>query len=149
MKDLANIAIFVIVFVLGASAASAGTDLRDSLRPENITRVRINLNPWGGRIGFETEAAGDDPRVEALAAVIRSAEPGGGHKCANAGAIRFRTQDGGMIGVGLLPSHTEGLYELRLYDEDRYVAVYRVERAALLAALQGLGVPIDDPAFRE
>jgi hypothetical protein len=36
-----------------------------------------------------------------------------------------------------------------LYDGDRYVAVYRVERAALLAALEDLGVPMDDPAFRE
>jgi len=87
--------------------------------------------------------------LEALVSVIRGAEPGGGHKCANAGAIRFRMVDGGVIGVGLLPSHKEGLYEIRLYDGDDYVAAYHVQRASLLVALQELGVPMDDPAFRE
>ena len=58
--------------------------------------------------------------------------------------------DGTVIGVGLLPSHTnDGGYGLRLYDGDRFVAVYRVERAALLNALQDVGVPMDDPAFKE
>ena len=55
--------------------------------------------------------------------------------------------DGRVIGVGLLPSHTEGSYLLRLYDGDHYLAVYRVERTALLDALEALGVPVDDPAF--
>jgi hypothetical protein len=151
MDALARIGITVIVALIlcCAPAAARLSDLRDSLRTQNFTVVRINLNPWGAQLGFETEVAGDDPRAGALAAVIRDAEPGGGHKCANSGAIRFWMEDGSVIGVGLLPSHTEGRYELRLYDGDRYVAVYRVERASLLAALENLGVPIDDPAFRE
>jgi hypothetical protein len=129
--------------------AADDTDLRDLLRPENISSVRINLNPWGAQIGFETEVAGDDPRAAALIAVIREAEPGGGHRCANRGAIRFRLMDSSVVGVGLLPSHTEGRYELRLYDGDRYLSAYRVERASLVAALEDLGIPADDPAFRE
>lgn len=129
--------------------AAAGTALLDSLDPHHIRSVRISLNPWGAHLGFETEIAGDDVRLEALVSVIRGAEPGGGHKCANAGAIRFRMVDGGVIGVGLLPSHKEGLYEIRLYDGDNYVAAYRVQRASLLVALQELEVPMDDPAFRE
>ena len=88
-------------------------------------------------------------RIEELAAVIRDAEPGGGHKCANSGAIRFRMEDGSVIGIGLLPGHTEGRYGFRLYDGDRYVAVYSVSRARLLAAIEGLGVPMDEPAFKE
>jgi hypothetical protein len=150
MKVMIRTGMFVIVvLVLCLPAVAAVTDLRDSLSPVNISGVRINLLPRGAQLGFETEATGDDPGVEALAAVIRDAEPGGGHKCANAGAIRFKMEDGSVIGVGLLPSHTEGFYELRLYDGDRYVAVYRVDRAIFLAALGGLGVPTDDPAFRE
>jgi hypothetical protein len=139
----------IVVLVLCAPAAASGTDPRDSLKSRDISAVRINLTPWGAQLGFETEVSGDDPRVEALAALIRQAEPGGGHRCANAGAIRFRMEDGSVVGVGLLPSHTEGLYDLRLYEGERYVAVYRVSRSSLLAALADLGVPMDDPAFRE
>jgi len=146
MRALIRILIVVLVACL---PAVAGTDIRDSLDPQSINSVRIHLNPWGPHLGFETELAGNDPRVEALVTVIRRAEPGGGHKCANAGAIRFRMNDGGLIGVGLLPSHTAGLYELRLYDGDDYVAAYRADRSALLIALQDLGLPLDDPAFRE
>jgi hypothetical protein len=139
----------MLVLALSLPVAAAGTDLRDSLRPENIAGVRINLHARGAEIGFEVEAAGDDPRVEALASVIREAKPGGGHKCPNSGAIRFRMVDGSVVGVGLLPGHEPGIYDLRLYDGDLFVAVYRVDREALLRALADLGVPMDDPAFRD
>jgi hypothetical protein len=145
-----RIVTFVIaVLVLCLPIVAAGTDLRDSLRPRQITGVQINLLPRGAQLGFAAEIPGDDPRVEPLAALIREAEPGGGHKCPNSGAIRFRMADGTVVGVGLLPSHTGDRYGLRLYDNDRFVAVYQVERAALLAALENLGVPMDDPAFKE
>jgi hypothetical protein len=143
------IPIAIVVLVASLPATAAGSDIRDSLEPRSIRSVQINLNPGGAELGFAVELAGDDPRTEALVAVIRNAEPGGGHKCPNAGAIRFRMVDGGLIGVGLLPSHTAGLYELRLYQGEEYLTAYRVDRAALLAALVELGVPADDPAFRE
>lgn len=54
-----------------------------------------------------------------------------------------------MVGVGLLPGHSPGVYDLRLYDGDDFVVTYRVDRPALLAALEALGLPMDDPAFRE
>lgn len=141
-------ALTVLLFACLPVVAS-GTDLRDALHPDDIRSVRINLNPRGAQLGFELELPGDDARVDALVAAIRGAEPGGGHKCANAGAIRFRMVDGSVIGVGLLPSHREGLYELRLYDGDEYVGAFRVDRASFLAVLEQLGLPMDDPAFRE
>jgi hypothetical protein len=55
--------------------------------------------------------------------------------------------DGEMVAVGLLPSHSEGAYEFRLYENDRFEGVYRVRRETLLGALDLLGVPVDDPAF--
>jgi hypothetical protein len=58
-------------------------------------------------------------------------------------------KDGSVVGVGLLPRHTEGRYEFRLYDGDQYLEAYIVERKSLLVALEGLGVPMDDPAFTE
>ena len=147
MKTLIRIMIVVIVTCL--PAAAAGTDLRDLLQPHSISGVRVNLNPWGPHLGFEMELAGDDPHVEALVAVIRGAEPGGGHKCANAGAIRFWMADGGVVSVGLLPSHEEDFYELRLYNGDDFIATYRIERLSFLVALEGFGLPMDDPAFRK
>jgi len=119
------------------------------LRPEAIAGARINLDAWAAQIGFEAEFDGADPRLGPLVKVLREATPGHGHKCANAGAIRFRMADGSVIGVGLLPGHEAGLYEVRLYDADRYVGVYRVDRDRLLAALERLGLPMGDPAFRQ
>jgi hypothetical protein len=142
--------LFAIVTLLACMPA-AGEEVRllDSLRSEYIATARINLNPGGADIGFEAEFSGGDPRLEPLVALLRSAEPGGGHKCPNAGAIRFQMKDGSTVGVGLLPSHTTGLYEFRLYDGDRFLEPYTVERNSLLAAMKELGVPTDDPAFRE
>jgi len=150
MKTLSQIGILMTVMVICTwTAAAEETDPRDLLRPQDITSIRISLNPGGAELGFELQVDGDDPRAQALIAVIREAEPGGGHKCPNQGAIRFRLADGSVVGVGLLPSHTAGHYEFRLYDGNRYLKAYRVDRAALLAALEELGVPTNDPAFRE
>jgi hypothetical protein len=150
MKTLSQIGILMtVVFLCTSTAVAGGKDPRASLEPQNITRARINLNPGGAQLGFEVEVDGDDPRVETLVAVIREAEPCGGHKCPNQGAIRFWLADGSVLGVGLLPSHTQGRYEFRLYVGDRYLSAYRVERASLLSALEQLGVPTSDPAFRE
>jgi hypothetical protein len=139
----------ILVLLPCAAAASAEGDPRDSLDPQDIESVRINLEPAGAGLGFETTIPGADSRLVPLFELIREAEPGGGHKCPNAGAIRFRLKSGRLVGVGLLPAHTPGEYGLRLYDGERHVGTCRVERAALLGVLAALGVPTDDPAFRE
>lgn len=134
---------------LGAPRATGAEDLRNSLRVNNIESVRINLAPAGGGLGFEIELDGGDPRIEPLLALIREAEPGGGHKCPNQGAIRFFMKDGGLVGLGLLPAHQEGVYGLRLYRGETLLMTYRVDRGALLDVLGELDVPTGDPAFRE
>ena len=149
MRVIPSVPTLVTIFVLGLPAAAAVSEPRDSLSPERISSVRVNLPPRGAGLGFEAEVPGDAPGVAALAELILEAEPGRDHRCSNAGAIRFEMEDGSVVGVGLLPGHTTGLYDLRLYDGDRFVAVYRVGRPALLAALGRLGVPTDGPAFRE
>jgi hypothetical protein len=141
-------ALIAVLAVCGIVCASE-TELRDSLQPQKIRAVSIQLNPSGAALGFVAEFAGSDPQLAALLEVIRTADDGGGHKCPNRGAIRFWMADGSVIGIGLLPSHTPGLYEFRLYDGDRLVDAFRVDRAAFLASLERLGVPTDDPAFPE
>jgi hypothetical protein len=137
----------LVSIALCMPAVAGDRDLLATLATGEIDGARINLNPWGPHLGFEIEIDGNDPGMASLASVISDAEPSQGHKCANRGAIRFRMAGGEVIAVGLLPSHTEGFYEFRLYNGDRLEGVYRVQRAALLAALEGLGVPVDDPAF--
>jgi hypothetical protein len=128
-------------------ARAGEADLRSVLTTENIDRIRVNLNPWGPHLGAEIFVAGDHPGITALLSVIRDAAPSGGHKCANRGAIRFWMDDGRVVAVGLLPGHSEGIYQFRLYDGSNLVGVYSVQRNALVTALEGLGVPSEDPAF--
>jgi hypothetical protein len=141
--------LFPVLIALCLTAAASDQDPLAALLIEDIETVRINLNTWGASLGFEREFDGDDPRLAPLIAVIRSADQGGGHKCPNVGAIRLRMAGGGIIGLGLLPSHNKDLYGFRLYDGDVLVGAYVVQRSPFLSALVELGVPMDDPAFRE
>lgn len=141
--------VLIATLLAGAPASVADPDPRDLLQPAEIASVSIHLNATGANLGFETVVDGADPRLSGLIRLIRGARTRGGHKCSNAGSIRFYLSDGGMVGVGLLPSHSPGSYELRIYDGERLVDAYRVERAVLLSALAALGVPTDDHAFRE
>jgi len=147
--EIRTLTLVLVLIALCPPAVAGERDLVTALVPADITGARINLNPWGPHLGFESEVEGEDPRMAALVSVIRNAEPAQGHKCSNRGAIRFLMSGGGVIAVGFLPSHSEGYYEFRLYDGDRLERVYRVQRAPLLTALADLGVPVDDPAFTD
>ncbi len=148
-NEIRTLSIALVSIALCLPAAAGDRDLQRALATGDVESARINLNPWGPHLGFEIEIEGDHPGVAALLSVISSAEPSQGHKCANRGAIRFRMVGGKVIAVGLLPSHSEGSYQYRLYDGDRLEGVFSVQRDALLAPLEELGVPIDDPAFAD
>lgn len=142
--------ICVASLVLAATYSLAGageTDPIAELASGTIESVRINLVPWGANLGFEAQFDGQDPRFQRLLEVIVRSEPGRGHKCPNRGAVRFQLAGGKVIAIGLLPSHGEGSFDLRIYDHERLIGVNRVARAGLLAAFDEMGVPVDDPAF--
>jgi hypothetical protein len=141
--------LFLVSIALCLTAAADDQGPLAAFLIEDIESVGINLNTWGASLGFESEFDGDDPRLAPLIAVIRSADQGGGHKCPNMGAIRIRMAGGGVIGLGLLPNHSEGLYGFRVYDGDVFLGAYVVQRSPFLSALEELGVPMDDPAFKE
>jgi hypothetical protein len=145
--EIRTLTVMLVLITFCPPAVAGERDLVAALVPGDIKGARINLNPWGPHLGFESEIDGDDPRMVALVSVIRNAEPAQGHKCANRGTIRFLMSDGGVIAVGLLPSHSEGFYDFRLYNGDSLESVYRVHREPLFTALTELGVPLDDPAF--
>ena len=143
-------ALFVVVVSLCLPTSAQGpeelvADLVADLGTGTVESIRINLNAWGANLGFEAVIAGDDPRIAKLIQLIQSAEPGAGHKCSNVGAVRFVMTDGRQLALGLLPSHDDTGFELRLYREEVYVGVVRVDREQLLSALENLGVPREDP----
>ena len=57
VNRFAMVLIAVLVFCL--PPVGAEYDVRESLRPSDIVAVRVNLNPWGPGLGFETEIAGE------------------------------------------------------------------------------------------
>jgi len=147
--EIRTAVVSAIVAILSFPVGAGERDLLSNLETRDIESARINLNAWGASLGFESEFEGDDPRLERLIAMISSANQGGGHKCPNMSAIRLRMAGGGVIGLGLLPSHSKGLYGFRLYDGGVFLGAYVVQRSPFLSALKELGVPMDDPAFQE
>ena len=148
-SEIRTAVVSAIVAVFSFPVVAGELDLLSALETRDIESAGINLNPRGAHLGFEIEIHGDDPRLAPLIAVIRSADQGGGHKCPNMGAIRLRMAGGRVIGLGLLPSHSKGLYGFRLYDGELFLGAYVVHRSPFLSALEELGVPMDDPAFQE
>jgi hypothetical protein len=148
-SEFPTLIILIVSIALCPAAVAGDRGLQKVLTTGDVESARINLNPWGPHLGFEIEIEGEHPGMAALLSVISAAEPSQGHKCANRGAIRFRMAGGDVIAIGLLPSHSDGSYLYRLYDGDRLEGVFSVQRDALLAALEGLSVPIDDPAFAD
>ena len=120
-------------------------DLVADLGTGTVESIRINLNAWGANLGFEAVIAGDHQRIAKLIQLVQSAEPGAGHKCPNVGAVRFVMTDGRQIALGLLPSHDDTGFELRLYNGEKYVGILRTDREQLLSVLGDLGVPREDP----
>lgn len=139
----------VFAVAICAACLPAGAQTVDQLVADlgagTVDSVRINLNPWGANLGFEVILGSDDSGVQRLIHLIRNAEPGTGHKCANVGAVRFMMSDGRRIALGLLPSHDHPGFELRLDNDGVYVGVLRVDQEPLLPTLEDLGVPRDDP----
>ena len=85
-----------------------------------------------------TRTSADEGKIEALAAVLRRAEPVEDHKCGDIGRITFRSRDGSETSLGILPAHDRTHYEYRDSPVTRYDD-YRVDRAAFLRAMAALG----------
>ncbi len=142
-----TVGVLVVVALIAAPCGANDPSFISMVDP--IERVRVNLNPGGAQIGFENVVTGDHPAVALLVDLIDDAPPGDNHKCPNLGSIRFFMADEPVFGVGLLPSHTEGRFELRLYRDGRYVRVVEVDLDRLQEILAMLGVPEDEPILQK
>ncbi len=147
--EIRTLSWLLAMLLLSLSAGAGDGDLLSALATDDAEVVHVNLYPRGSHPGFEADFDGDDPRLESLVAVISGTEPGCGHTCPDRGMVRFRMVGGRVISVGLLPSHEEGAFGLRLFDGDRLQDVFCVQRATLMAAFELLEVPADGPAFAD
>lgn len=139
---------WMLLGVVMAAVPGVASDVVSRPGLESIERARINLNPVGAKLGFEHEVAGNHRAVAALVELIDHASPGDDHKCSNIGAVRLFREDGGVVGVGLLPGHVEGLMNLRLYEDGSYLGVVEVDRDRLEAVLAMFGVAEEESIMR-
>jgi hypothetical protein len=136
-----------LLAVVAPTAAEAPVTLHQ-LQPSEIEGLSASLAAREAEPGLELALPGDDPRVGTLADLLREAQPARDHRCSDAGALRFRLRDGRILHVGLLPSHVEGRYGLRLWEEGRVLGTFDVERGALLEALEAIGLPLNHPSLQ-
>lgn len=102
----------------------------------------VSLEAWRTDATQETVLSTNLATIGALVQILRTAEPANDHRCSNTHTIVFHRTDGSTITLGLLPGHTPGFHEYRLYKEGSY-RVFRVERGQLLAVLGMLGIGMD------
>ena len=135
----------VVVLALSGATPCAGNEPSAAWMDGGVEFARVNLNPAGADIGFEITVAGDHPAVAAMLDLIAKSPPGADHKCSNIGAVRLFGADGTTRGVGLLPSHSQGEFELRLYEDGRLVSLVEVDLAELQEVLALFGVSHREP----
>jgi hypothetical protein len=89
----------------------------------------------------QTVTSTDAVKIAALVKVLRSGEPTDDHKCADSGELTLQLASGEKRSLGILPGHHAPYYEFRLRATNgRNYEMYRVDRAALLAALADFGI---------
>ncbi len=125
----------VIVFALFRAFAP-----RPPLLPkDSIESVAIALEETPNRQQPANISSTDKGKIEALAAVLRRAEPAEDHKCGDGGIITFRFKDGSETRLGILAGHDPRYYEYRAYTKRGY-SIFRVERDAFMLAMGKLGI---------
>lgn len=131
--------VFVVVFA---------RRLPDVLRPpkppalvsREIATVDVNVYPLADRQAAHVSTA-EQPKIEALAQVLRSGTLVEDHKCGDTGRISFHFTDGHALELGILAGHDDRFYEYRLYAPSGDYSVFHVDRRPFLTAVANLGLP--------
>jgi hypothetical protein len=137
----------VAVLVSGcpAAAAGAGPDLLPVEGIRSVT-VTVRLRAFTPEEATWTGEFTESDSFEQLVDVLRGAAPAEDHKCPDVGTIILQYGEGKSVRLGILPGHDETAYQFRLYGGGGY-SIHQVDRTVFLAALKGLGCPVDDPGF--
>ena len=114
----------------------------ESLHPELAQGPIVTVEGWRTDNSHDTVRSSDTAAIETLLKVLNTGEPSKDHRCGNRRTIVFHLADSSTTTLGILSGHTQGYYEYRLYDGNRY-DVFRVKREPLLKALSVLGFKID------
>jgi hypothetical protein len=132
-----------VVFVVGFAPRLADVlwpPQPPALVSGEIATVDVNVFPIADRPAAHVSNA-EQPKIEALAQVLRAGTLVEDHKCGNTGRISFRFTDGHGLEVGILAGHDGRFYEYRLYAPSGGYSVFRVDRKPFLTAMANLGLP--------
>jgi hypothetical protein len=105
----------------------------------SVEAVEIQLDNWGEHQKATKASSADAAKIEALLAVLRSAEATRDHKCGDSGQITLRRKGGGEVKLGILAGHDPRYYEFRFYQGDSY-GIFRVQRVPFMKAMADFGV---------
>lgn len=108
---------------------------------EHVKSLDIKTVRFDGKEYIRKSSTSTDvPLITALLQVMQSGKGTGDHKCGDVGTLSFHLESGPPLTIGILPGHHPAYYEYRLYSsgENNY-DVFKVDRAALLAAMTALG----------
>lgn len=133
--------ILLVIVLLAAGYYIWASYLRWPMIP--VSQIQVVEIYLFNQSGTPTQQVVTDNRskFEPLLEVLQEGVPTSDHKCGTSGSLMLKLQDGSKLELGLLAGHDNQYYEFRLYTYDwkRY-EMYRVDRAALLAALADLGI---------
>lgn len=118
------------------------------LSPGSVTSVEVQLDDWANRQKAGKVSTDDAVKIDALLAVLRSAEPTKDHNCGDTGQVTLRRNGGGEVKLGILAGHNGQYYEFRLYQGDKH-SINRVKRAPFLDAMKAFGVGELDPGLSD
>lgn len=133
---------FVAVLAVALLAYSAWAYFRppsgDPPSTNDVRSVRVWAGPWSHEQGAAPNADTSDPEtVEALLAVVRSAQETHEHKCSLEGVIHLRRSFGRYERLAYLPGHDPQWYEFRHGQK-----IYRAPREPFVAVMRRLGVEV-------
>jgi hypothetical protein len=129
-----------IAVVLTVGSVVAATAVGPPALPVGeIESVEIVAFDWSVRQEVPLITGTDAAAVEALAAVIRSGAPTGGHKCRDTGKLRFHLRDGSVVSLGILQGHQPGFVEYKV-DVGETAEWFHVDESAFAAAVERFGV---------
>jgi len=134
--------IALLLFVIPAACYYVWTGYlrQPALLADRVELVEISLHDQMGNKTQQTLSK-DPAKISALVEVLRTGKPASDHKCGNSGKVTLVLFGDTKIELGLLAGHHPEYYEFRLYTNDwRQYEMYRVDRAAFLAALESMQI---------
>jgi len=117
-----------------------GTAGGPGIKPADVSSVEIRLYEERDQKPLDMKSD-EQAKIGALLTVLGRGAPTNDHKCASSGKIKVRLKGGEEREFGILAGHHAEFYEYRYYKpKGGGYDIFKVDRAAFLKAMAGLGV---------